>query len=62
MDEEEHSPSEFYNPEDVETFDVETEKGITECYNYNKQLSNRACSGRTGEYWPLVGSCMQKNN
>ena len=20
---------------------------------YNKQLTNRACSGRTGEYWPL---------
>ena len=21
---------------------------------YNKQLTNRACSGRTGEYWPEV--------
>ena len=21
---------------------------------YNKQLTNRACSGRTGEYWPSV--------
>ena len=31
MDEEdEHSPSEFYYPEDLETFDVETETGITE--------------------------------
>ena len=23
---------------------------------YNKQLTNRACSGRTGEYWPSVGA------
>ena len=31
MDEEdEHSPCEFYYPEDLETFDVETETGITE--------------------------------
>ena len=31
MDEEnEHSSSEFYYPEDLETFDVETETGITE--------------------------------
>ena len=31
MDEEdEQSPSEFYYPEDLETFDVETEAGITE--------------------------------
>ena len=31
MDEEdEHSTSEFYFPEDLETFDVETETGITE--------------------------------
>ena len=33
MDEEdEHSPSEFYYPEDLESFDVETETGITECH------------------------------
>ena len=33
MDEEdEHSPSEFYYPEDLETFDVETETDITECH------------------------------
>ena len=31
MDEEdEHSPSEFCYPEDLETFDEEIEKGITE--------------------------------
>ena len=55
MDEEdEHSPSEFYYHEDLETFDVETEIGITECHICNKQLTNRACSGRTGEYWPSV--------
>ena len=40
MDEEdEHSPSEFYYPEDLDTFDVETETGMP----YNKQLTNRAC-------------------
>ena len=26
----EHSPCQFYYPEDLETFDVETETGITE--------------------------------
>jgi len=36
MDEEyEHSPSEFYYPEDLETFDVETEIGTTECLIIN---------------------------
>ena len=31
MDEkDEHSPSQFYYPEDLETFDAETETGITE--------------------------------
>ena len=45
MDEEdEHSPSEFYYPEDLETFDAETETGITRM-PYNKQLTNRAGSG-----------------
>jgi len=28
----EHSPSEFYYREDLETFDVETKTGITECH------------------------------
>ena len=52
MDEEdEHSPSEFYYPEDLGTFDVETEHHRVP---YNKQLTNRSCSGRTGEYWPSV--------
>ena len=26
----------------------------TECHNYNKLLTNWACSGRTGEYWSSV--------
>ena len=40
MDEEdEHSPSEFYFPVDLETFDVETETGITECHIINNLLS-----------------------
>ena len=25
-----------------------------QCHNYNKLLTNRACSGRTGEYWSVV--------
>ena len=53
MDEEDElSPSEL--PEDLETFDAETETGITDRVPYNKQLTYRACSGRTGEYWPEV--------
>ena len=36
MDEEDkHSPSEFYYPEDLETFEAETETGITECHIIN---------------------------
>ena len=31
-EEDEHSPSEFYYPEDLETFDAQTETGITESY------------------------------
>ena len=50
MDEEdEHSPSKFYYPEDEETFDAETET-----VPYNKLLTNLASSSRTGEYWPSV--------
>ena len=53
MDEEDElSPSEL--PENLETFDVETETGITDRVPYNKELTNRACSGRTREYWPEV--------
>ena len=49
MDEEdEHSPSEFYYPEDLETFDVETETGITECHVINNLLTElpQAAPGR----------------
>ena len=43
MDEEdEHSASEFYYPEDLETFDVETEIGITECHIINNLLTELA--------------------
>ena len=48
-EEDEHSHCEFYYPEDLETFDVETETGITECHIINNlltELTNRACSGR----------------
>ena len=59
VEEDEHPPSEFYYTEDLErtSFDVETETGITESQdakNYNKQLTNRVCLGRTGEYWRSV--------
>ena len=56
FEEDEHSHCEFYYPEDLETFDVETETGITECHIINNlltELTNRACSGRTGEYSPV---------
>ena len=51
MDEEnEHSPSEFYYPEDLETFDGETETGITECHIIKDLLTElaRAVLGNIG--------------
>ena len=56
MDEEdEHSPSEFYSPEDMGTCKPpEVHFTIRNRVPYNKQLTNRACSGRSGEYWPSV--------
>ena len=51
MDEEnEHSPSEFYYPEDLETFDGETETGITECHTIKDLLTElaRAVLGNIG--------------
>ena len=54
MDEEdEHSPSEFYYPEDLESFDVETETGITECHIINNLLTElaRAVLGNIGPRW-----------
>ena len=51
MDEEdEHSPREFYYPEDLETFDVETETGITEYHIINNSLTElaRAVLGKIG--------------
>ena len=51
MDEEdEHSPSVFYYPEDLETFDEETETGITECHIINYLLTDlaRAVPGNIG--------------
>ena len=57
MDEEdEHSPSEFYYPEDLESFDVETETGITECHRINNLLTElaRAVMGNIGPRARLV--------
>ena len=51
MDEEdEHSPSEFYYPEDLETFEVETETGISGCHIINNLLTElaRAVLGNVG--------------
>ena len=59
MDEEdEHSPSEFYYPEDTETFDVETETGIRECHIINNLLTElaRAVLGNIGPCARFVGS------
>ena len=40
MDEEdEHFPSVFYYPKDLETFDAETETGITKCHIINYLLT-----------------------
>ena len=52
MDEEdEHSPNEFYYPEDLETFEVETETGIPGCHIINNLLTElaRAVLGNIGE-------------
>ena len=49
-EEDEHSHCEFYYPEDLETFDVETETGITECHIIKNLLSElaRAAMGNIG--------------
>ena len=48
MDEEdEHSPSEFYYLEDVETFDAETETGITESQEAIDDFINQQKSANT---------------
>ena len=50
MDEEdEHSPSEFYYPEDLETFDVETAKGITESQEAIDDFINQQKSANTNK-------------
>ena len=53
MDEEDkHSPSKFYYPEDLETFDLETETAITECHIINNLLTElaRAILGNIGPW------------
>ena len=50
MDEEdEHSPSEFYYPENLETFDVETETGITESQEAIDDFINQQKSANTNK-------------
>ena len=41
-EEDEHSRCEFYYPEDLETFNVETETGITECHIIKNLLTELA--------------------
>ena len=58
MDEEdEHSPSEFYYPEDLETFDVQTETGITECHiiiNLLTELARAALGDIGPRLWKSI--------
>ena len=64
MDEDdEHSPSEFYYPEDLETFDVETETGITECHIINNLLTElaRAVLGNIGPRSWQYGPCFARS-
>ena len=50
MDEEdEHSPSKFSYPEDLETFDAETEIGITESHEAIGDLINQQKSANTNK-------------
>ena len=46
-EEDEHSPSEFYYPEDLETFDAETEIGITESQEAIDDFINQQKSANT---------------
>ena len=45
--EDEHSPNEFYYSEDLQTFDVETETGITESQEAIDDSINRQKSANT---------------
>ena len=44
-----HSPSEFYYPEDLETFDAETETGITESREAIDDFINQQKSANTNK-------------
>ena len=50
MDEEdEHSPSEYYYPKDLETFDTETETGLTESQEAIDDFINQQKSANTNK-------------
>ena len=50
MDEEdEHSPSEYYYPEDLETFNTETETGFTESQEAIRDFINQQKSAKTNK-------------
>ena len=48
-EEDEHSPSEFYYPEDLETLDAETETGITESQEAIDNFINQQKSANTNK-------------
>ena len=57
MDEEDkHSPSEVYYPEDLETFEVETETGITVCH-ITKNLLTELARAVLGNIGPRAWQC-----
>ena len=48
-EEDEHSPREFYCPEDLETFNAETETGITESQEAIDDFINQQKSANTNK-------------
>ena len=60
-EEDEHSRCEFYFPEGLETFDVETETAITECHIINNLLTElaRAVLGNIGHHRQKYKPCRQ---
>ena len=48
-EDDEHSPSAFYHPEDLETFDVGTETGITESQEAIDDFINQQKSANTNK-------------
>ena len=62
-EEDEHSRCEFYYPEDLETFDIETETGITDCHIINNLLTELAGAvlGNIGPRSLQYGPCFARS-